>query len=158
VELHEKTFKEVGREWKADQWQFNDETVAAFPGVRCLLPREADILIYLNVKFPESARRFINVGPSINRCRATTDFPCMTPRQRIWITDKARMLTGYEAMLVQGLYYPGKDDVVRSWSDRALHDLAGNAFHSGCFAAVALATMVAVAVAMDMKPMDSSDA
>ena len=51
---------------------------------------------------------------------------------------------GYESMLTQGIFYGAADDQARLAPDRLLGDLSGNAFHTGCCAAICLGTVTAL--------------
>eukprot|EP00959_Pyramimonas_sp_CCMP1952_P440494 9222653-Pyramimonas_sp.AAC.1 len=56
----------------------------------------------------------------------------LTPATRHFISDKCRLLTGVEAFLQQGIHFGhghNAMEVLASFPDALLCDLAGNAFH-----------------------------
>ena len=157
LELHETVFKAQNVPWNGGVNALDNSTLAAYPGIRELTNRELDCLRLLRVQFPEKNRRMINVQPSIDRVTAAQDhFGCTTPAQRVWLTDRCRLMLGYEGLLSQGIYDEDRDPVVRNVPNRLLQDLAGNAFHTGCCLVTTQATFLALA--LSPKKTDSGDA
>ena len=155
--MHEATFKAHNVQWNGGVNVIEESTLAAYPGIRELCPRELDCLALHGVQFPEKTLRMINVQPSIDRVTVVQDhFGCTTPSQRVWLTDRCRFMLGYEGLLSQGIYYEGRDAVVRTVSNSLLQDLSGNAFHTGCCLATTLATLLTLSLAP--KQTDSGDA
>ena len=149
TQLHRDHFAAHGKQWEGTAIKIPEDVMDADPGTRELTPREADILLVHQVTYPEKTCRMINVTQGIERCRPFMDyFECTTPGQRVWLTHRARFLTGLEALRCQGICYGerGGDGIARNFPDRLLADLAGNAFHSGSCLACVLALLVTLAM------------
>lgn len=110
--------------------------------------REVEIVNLILIKYPlrpdDDEELIIDVSQSIDRVTPMKNkFPCMTPNQRVYLCRRRRMLTGEEALRLQGLWrehVPFMDEM----TDRQLHDLAGNAFCSVSFAACLLSLLAAL--------------
>ena len=146
-ETHRKHCSAKGKEWDCRDWiSTASEAIDDFPGVGMLTPREVDSLLCHDISFPDESLRLINVAPHIDRVRVQTEIlECVTPRQRVWLSDRCRLLLGLESLFAQGIHYGSKDAVVRDFPDRLLADLAGNAFHTGTCACVVLSVLCALA-------------
>ena len=99
----------------------------AYPGTRELRPREADTLLFHQVTYPEKTCRMIDVTQGIERCRPFMDyFECTTPSQRVWLTHRARFMTGLEALRCQGICYGERgDDIARIFPRQAPRGFGG---------------------------------
>lgn len=127
-----------------------DDVQREYPGVKDLTKRSFDLLIMNGVKFPETVRRIIDVSQSAGRARATMSdmLPCVTPKMAVYMTDRCRLITGQEALRSQGLSWGVERDArLMGFTNELLLDLAGNAFHSGCCAAMLLSMFATVGVA-----------
>jgi hypothetical protein len=108
-----------------------------WPTLKMIRPREFDILKFsFGVTYPERIRRLIQIGPSMGRNLCRVD-GCHTINRtmRAFDTSLVRMVLGIEAMMMQGLHYGPKHDLLQALDDGHLMSLAGNAFHSWCCAA-----------------------
>lgn len=87
--------------------------------------------------------------------------PCITPRMRLWHSSENRHIHGIEALNFQGINYDifGGSAVVneklQKYSSSLLQDLAGNAFHSGCAAAMLMSMLCSVGEALSEKERNS---
>lgn len=121
-----------------------------YPGIKDLTKRSFDVLIMNGAEFPEIVRRLIDVSQSAGRAKSTRAdlLQCVTPKMAVYMTDLCRLITGQEALRAQGLSWGVKGDAhLMGFTNDLLLDLAGNAFHSGCCAAMLLAMFATVGVA-----------
>jgi hypothetical protein len=71
--------------------------------------------------------------------------PCALPRARVWLRNRARFLSGAEALLLQGAD-PKRLPTLRPgvWSSKFLQDMAGNAFCVPAFGAFFLSLLASI--------------
>lgn len=121
------------------------EDLNLWPGLQSLTPREADVLACHGVAFPD---RFgmIDLSPALARTRIRTEFAgCLTPGSRCYLMHRCRLACGLEAMHFQGLHYGHVHGRLQGFRDKALSDLAGNAFHAYSCAASMLTALICAA-------------
>ncbi|CAK0793848.1 unnamed protein product, partial [Prorocentrum cordatum] len=104
-------------------------------GIRGISRRELDMLICKGMPVPDKIRRFMELGQNGERSGPlpkgpSPHVPCVCPNNKVWVSDKVRVMNGLEFMQCQGIYYPGKDSKIREYSSGFLRDLAGNAMHT----------------------------
>ena len=151
---HMKMFEEKGLDWLQPS-PINEGLLKLYPGLKELTDREVDALQYNQVQYPEQNMRLIDVSQTLNFAKAETEKTgCSTPGMKKYITTVCRCMLGQESLNSQGIHYQEKQHQLDQFSNRLLMDLAGNAFHTGCFASVLLATLVTLAMA----PSSSSSA
>ena len=141
-------------------WTTNDlkKVEVDLPGVKEHSKRAFDMLVVKGVSFPEKRRRLVEVSQVAARVKVHAAFtekgmlPCVTPKLALYMTDIARNLLGFECLRLQGIWY-GKDGDLKlaKYLNSFLRDLAGNAFHSGSFAAALIATMTAIGIGIKKK-------
>lgn len=73
--------------------------------------------------------------------RQTTHIGALMPNVTIWVGQRGRLLTGVEAMALQGIHVPGAGAL--PFTDAQWYDLAGNAF---CLASCLPVQMIGVLV------------
>ena len=136
----------TGHRW----WEtsgITSELKAKYPVIGLQTSRPIDILRLNDVSFPEPEKqmRLVETSVSSNRSRSVDHcIECVTPKMKRWITSRCRMVHGQEAMLMQGIAFD--EDILSNFTDEYLSELAGNAFHTGCFQACYLATLSACAL------------
>ena len=150
--MHSDKFAAQGLRWWRSTDLETDVAKHAFPGLRALTCRELEVLAYNEIDLPDSSCRLVNVSQGLGRQRPYgTHLQCCTPTMRQFITDRGRLVEGVEAFHFQAISYAEDDDDrserLRTWTSEELLDLAGNAFHGGCFLVVTLSTWVGLAVA-----------
>lgn len=90
---------------------------------------------------PDNSEVLIDISQSLGWAPVAMDVvPCLCPNGRVWSTRRKRILCGREKMSLQGLFCGSDFPAWSTSSDRALSDLAGNAFSS----AVCLAFVISV--------------
>ena len=76
----------------------------------------------------------------------------MTPRSQLYLGARGRLMVGLEAMYLQGIHYGSRQvrllEVHRN-QESLVADLAGNAFHTWCCAAMVLVRELIFATAFD---------
>lgn len=79
------------------------------------------------IGFANISRRVINVSQAVNRVDSNPlgIAGCITPKGTPYLTDAARPVNGYEALILQGI--PIDELSFTTESNSQLHDLAGNA-------------------------------
>ena len=81
----------------------------------------------------------VEVGLSWNWSRVRRDgiIACLTSKGHHLLTDRMRRLFGLEALRLQGMNFsPEIEDILKTFADELLVDLAGNAFSTRCFLVV----------------------
>jgi site-specific DNA-cytosine methylase len=156
---HVDAFHNKGIPW----WERHDfegkEMQSVFPGLRELSARELDSLAFAKIELPDSHCRLLNVGQGLGRQPLSTEhLKCVTPRMKQLITNQCRCMEGFEAFSFQAIHYGPAHERLREFTSAELMDLAGNAFHGGCFLAVVLATWTTVAVAYFQHRRESCEA
>lgn len=65
------------------------------------------------------------------------------PKGQKYLSNKCRLLTGYESLMLQGLFWSHEQDtLLQSMDNDLLLSLAGNAFEASCCSAVLLACIL----------------
>eukprot|EP00933_Yihiella_yeosuensis_P014668 TRINITY_DN13053_c0_g1_i1.p1 TRINITY_DN13053_c0_g1~~TRINITY_DN13053_c0_g1_i1.p1 ORF type:complete len:870 (+),score=205.06 TRINITY_DN13053_c0_g1_i1:176-2611(+) len=86
---------------------------------------------------------WIDCSQQANRARDSHDprcSPTVLPKSLLWNYELGRLVSGRDAMSLQGYPWPVLP-MVAKFTDRNLHDLAGNAFTMSCSLAVDLAVL-----------------
>ena len=126
----------------------------ACPGIKELTERQCRLLHEAAPNTPQESPQIVDLSQSSSRTRSAAPaggelvVPCITPRGLFYHTGRMRKLLGLECLRLQGIWY---DDLkgfpqVLATDNRALQDLAGNAFHGCCCGALLLATLMAISM------------
>ena len=108
--------------------------------------REAEMIYLYNSLMPledgvDDIEAFIDTNLSIKRVYQTLGYvQCLTPKAKMYMRRRRRYLLGEEALRLQGIWIKDAPSL-RKFSDRQLHDLAGNAFCGLSFANALLVTL-----------------
>lgn len=144
------------------------EKLASNPWFQALTMRERDALVLSRVAAPEC--EFRNLSQSLGRINSSVSStssgsliaPTMLPGQILWIESQERLLTGFEALVLQG--YPIVPLMQKAplppglRSQSFLNDLAGNAMALPVALAMFQCALAAVPWATDRESCSSSDA
>lgn len=132
------------------EWWLNhapgDDMASHFPSLLALSDREADILSMHRLAMPEDKPRVLNVSPSLARTRVTEVVPCITPRARLYLTHRCRLLHGVGSLRLQSVWYGAEREaqLLATFGEQVAFDLAGDAMEGCCLSA----TLVAIAVVL----------
>ena len=156
VEMHLSLFEKKGLPWSRPDGHAFDKNI--YPGLHALSMREFDSFMLSEQQAGSFSDSVVDVKMQVNRSTVMHKIsPCVTPTARLFHLRRRRLITGIEALRLQGIHYPfPTDDVLRAASHASgercagrpqgfLQDLAGNAFHTGCFSATLFSTLVAFA-------------
>jgi site-specific DNA-cytosine methylase len=113
----------------------------------CLPDRSREMLMYDEALFPRSelgSRRIVSLGQTIGRMRGTSGIiNCIYPQAGYWERKAQRPVFGAELLRAQGLATE-MAPAIRSFGDRFLGVLAGNAFSAAAAIPWAIATLAKV--------------
>ena len=106
------------------------------PYLKCFTARKRSLLFNLGVlTFPEATCRVAELSQNLSWSRVLNVVPCLTPSGEKYLTKFCRPLLGVEALRLQGMWWRPNAPYCRSFPDKLLRDIAGNAFEASCFAA-----------------------
>ena len=85
---------------------------------------------------PEQVASAVELSQSLGRQKVAAGLsPCVIPKSRIYFPHLCRLQLPIESMMLQGMYYDA--DIVTSFPDTEIADLAGNAFETAsCLACI----------------------
>ena len=112
----------------------------SFPEYPATEERERSFLRVNNVKIPETSRRIIDLSQSKMTVSSEGCSPTITPKGIFYVAWLVRLLRGYEAMALQGMFLT--EETKLRFSDKPiLQDLAGNAFATPCVLSITILHM-----------------
>ena len=126
-----------------------DSTVLSrYKGLCGLTERQHDLLRIYGVTYPDRRNAAIELsqnlrGTSVRTIRDNWS-DIVTPKGQLLLTARARLVTGRECMLMQGIHY-GDEDWKLDYLDEdhdLLRSLAGNAFNTFCAGAAYITKQV----------------
>lgn len=126
----------AGQEWWLNH-ELAGDLASDFPGLLALSAREADIIYMHDLAMPEDKLRILNVAPSLQRTRVTKVVPCITPRARMYLTRRCRLLHAVECLRLQNVWYGSERErrLLAEYGENFIVDLAGNAMEGCCLVA-----------------------
>lgn len=131
-----------------DEWWLNHnpdkDATNNLPGLLALTEREYDIVRRTCPHLPEAEVRVLNVSASLERVRASMGVPCLTPRSRMFLSNRGRLLHGVECLRLQSIWFSRDKELalLSAYGERFMADLAGNAMEGCCVSASLMATIV----------------
>ena len=106
----------------------DDDTLEMLPTLLKFTPRQIDILVSLDVKFPERQPRSIDITQSADFIQIRDNLQMTSPTMQLYLTHICRLSHGIEAMNFQGIHFGENEDKLCDYSHAFLQNLAGNAF------------------------------
>ena len=108
---------------------------AVFPGLLEISARQCEVLHICNATFPSDEESSICLSQSGGRQKVHVgSFPTILPGGKQFLLHRCRLMHPWESLRLQGMFLP--DVLLSAFSHNAIQQLAGNAFESGCCAAV----------------------
>ena len=112
-----------------------------------LLPREADIIKYVQATVVDKSRLMVDLRPSKERTAFNQDAaPCLLTGSRIYDCARKRLLSPLAHLRLQGLFEEDFSAMAASEEQTSslYRSLAGNSFSTSVLSAVLLGVLVAV--------------
>ena len=126
IHTHQDQFKKR----KIKPKEFTDVDYMIYPGIAEMTTRELWVAQLAGVQdWPEQAASAVELSQSLGRQKIASGMsPCVLPKGRIYFPHLCRLQLPIESMMLQGIYYDA--DIVTSFPDKEIADLAGNAFET----------------------------
>lgn len=134
-EVHARLMERRGLNW----WESSVpalDVVQWFRGFRQLTMQQLELLHMHNFGFPDSDRRQLDVHLSGDVCKPGSPISCpiVTPAAAMLMGSRCRVALPQEHMHMQSIHFGDKHALLAAFSDKALMDLAGNAWEATCAA------------------------
>ena len=124
------------------------------PYLKCFTARKRQLLRQHGIReFPESACRVVDISQNFKFGRVVKEIvPCITPKGEKYLSHLCRPILGIESLRLQG-FWPSNSELLGSFKESLLQNLAGNAFEASCFAAALWCTMWTLARCSNVRNM-----
>ena len=132
-----------------------EPNMQAWPGLRALTHRQAEVLEIKGFSVDHVSRRFATVDRTLPWCQITEcKMPCLTASTKLYIEHRRRLAVGIELMRTQGVFLPSDIELTihEQFDYHALVSIFGNSFDACCFVVsfLTLLSTLADIVAMPM--------
>ena len=124
------------------------------PYLKCFTARKRQLLRQHCIReFPESTCRVVDISQNFKFGRVVQEIvPCITPKGEKYLSHLCRPILGLESLRLQG-FWPSNSELLGSFKETLLQNLAGNAFETSCFAAALWCTMWTLARCSNVRNM-----
>lgn len=139
-ELHAKACDRRGVDWWTSRHP-GDDVIEQHPGLKRLSERMLDYAWLRGLRFPEARKACVELSQSQRDSAKILSFregesEIITPTGMPAALHRNRLVTGREALLLQGIHYGSCQHKLSEFNDDLLRNLAGNTFNAFCNAAV----------------------
>ncbi|CAE7664575.1 unnamed protein product [Symbiodinium sp. CCMP2592] len=141
AEAHVKALQRQGVDWWVNNTP-SEATYNRYPGLLSLTDRQLDLCKVMRVALPDPRCAIVEMSQGL-RGPSSSNIPChrasiVLPTGQQLILHRGRMVSGLEAMLLQGLHFGKTQGRLDEFSPEMLRNLAGNAMQAHSMACALL--------------------